>query len=449
MVPKRNSPSISSPFLVGLVALVLAVFGSVLLHGVWAFASGFIYVAYDTALLIFVTYKIRQILKHPRRSRSESLPMLRLGVVIAARNEASVLPTCLDALARQTEAPDEIHVIDDGSTDGTRSLLEQRRDLKITIWSKKRSGKADSLNQVWPKIHTEIIVTIDADTILDPEALAEMRLAFSQDLNLAAAGGVLTPRCHARGIQGRLFEVFQGFEYIRAFLSRRSWMEIDALLLVSGAFAAYRKDALIKAGGYNSESWVEDYELIHRIHRYAFERGEKFKVQVLIGARAETDAPGNLRAFLKQRQRWFGGFLQTQFKNQDMVGNSRYGNVGRIMLPVKALDTLQPLYGIVAFLSLGGLLLRTTPVHPFIWIFLGVKISLDLVFHFWSVAIYHRWRGEKVGVKRWALSAFATAFEPVSFQLLRHFGACLGWLAWLRGKNDWTPQRLNLPQNPV
>src|SRR6202012_3375046 len=117
----------------------------------------------------------------------------------------------------------------------------------------------------------------------------------------------------------------------------------------SGAFAAFRREAVIAVGGFDPESMVEDYELIHRLHRHATDTGRDWTVRVVGGALASTDAPASPLAFLRQRRRWFGGFLQTQHWNRDMVGNRRFGHLGTAMLPVKALDPLDPVYGLAAF----------------------------------------------------------------------------------------------------
>ncbi len=98
-------------------------------------------------------------------------------------------------------------------------------------------------------------------------------------------------------------------------------------------------------GGFDTDCLVEDYELIHRLHRHAQANGLPWTVRVLGDAQAHTDAPSSTGAFLRQRRRWFGGFLQTQFWYRAMVGDRRYGWLGVAMLPVKAIDTLQPLYG--------------------------------------------------------------------------------------------------------
>ncbi len=146
-----------------------------------------------------------------------------------------------------------------------------------------------------------------------------------------------------------MFQWFQTYEYMRNFISRLRGLRADSLLLVSGAFASFRREALVAVGGFDSQCLVEDYELIHRLRRYSVDRGLGWEVRVVGDAHAQTDAPDTLGSFLRQRRRWFAGFLETQYWNRDMTGNRRYGTLGTLMLPVKAFDTMQPVYGLTAF----------------------------------------------------------------------------------------------------
>ncbi|WP_256581043.1 glycosyltransferase family 2 protein, partial [Pseudomonas sp. GW460-11-11-14-LB11] len=82
-------------------------------------------------------------------------------------------------------------------------------------------------------------------------------------------------------------------------------------MLISGAFAAFRRVAVVAVGGFDPDCMVEDYELFHRLHRHAVDNGHDWTVGVVGGALARTDAPASPLAFLRQRRRWFGGFLQT------------------------------------------------------------------------------------------------------------------------------------------
>ena len=418
-----------------------------LLHGVWAWSSGLAYAGYDTLLLTFTFFATLPLMRPlPEAPNGASVTV---GVIVAAHNEATVLPVTLAALLAQSDVPDVILIADDGSTDDTAAALAaygldeppvgglagegQLQWLRLA-----HQGKARALNDAIARIDTDVVVTVDGDTLLDREAIAAIRRAFAAEPGLVAATGVLTPVC-APTAGGRLFQWFQTYEYVRNFLSRYAWMRTGSLLLISGAFAGFRREAVLSVGGFDPDCLVEDYELIHRLQRHG--HGLGWTVRVLGGARALTEAPSSTLAFLRQRRRWFGGFLQTQFWYRDMVGSRRYGALGLAMLPVKAIDTLQPLYGLTAFALLvfyavTGRLTILAPVAAVI----GAKIAIDLAFHLWSVHLYRRWVGDRTAAS--IGQAFMAALaEPFTFQLLRHTGAAWGWGMFLTGSQTWGVQR--------
>ena len=446
------STLISAGAMLLFVALVVQAFER---RGVGVWSVGIAYILYDTALLGFTAWKIWP-LRHalPVLARPTSRPTL--GVIVAAHNEAGVLGITVDRLAAQRDPPDLILIADDGSDDGSAETLARLYGLtmpglgEISVpapglpalrWLRLRhGGKARALNAAIQLVDTEIVLTVDADTLLAPGALAAMRDAFAREPALVAATGVLAPICGPH-LSGRLFAWFQTYEYVRNFLSRYAWERLDSLLLISGAFAGFRREAVIAVGGFDPESMVEDYELIHRAPSPRRRRRAR-----LDGARhrrraASTDAPASPLAFLRQRRRWFGGFLQTQHWNRDMVGNRRFGPLGLAMLPVKALDTLQPIYGLTAFAILIVLIAtgRFTLALPILLIMVA-KIAIDLTFHLWSLGLYARWTGQREGLALGPALVAAIA-EPFSFQLLRHAGAIWGWIAFLTGRETWARQR--------
>jgi glycosyltransferase involved in cell wall biosynthesis len=425
-----------------------------------AWSVGIVYASYDTALLLFVAWQTRE-LRHgmsiasPQTDSDRPRPQCSLSVIVAAHNEASVLPVTLQALLTQTDRPEQIIIADDGSSDGTATLLTQQYGLTPSplgclsstsashpglFWLRlPHGGKACALNVALQLAHTDIVMTVDADTLLETQALAAVRKAFQNEASMVAATGVITPVC-GQGLSGRIMETFQTYEYIRNFLSRHAWSRFNSLLLVSGAFAAFRREAVVQVGGFDANCLVEDYELIHRLHRHAHRQGLNWTVRVLAQAQARTDAPSTLLAFLRQRRRWFGGFLQTQYWYRDMVGNPRHGKLGTRMLPVKAADTLQPLYGITAFLLLLAFLGagRYSIALPALAV-IGVKTFIDLIYHLWSVHLYRKWVGDTRRT-HFAHALLAALTEPFTFQLLRHTAAMWGWWSVLTGRSQWDAQ---------
>ena len=421
--------------------------------GLGAWAVGLAYIAYDTVLLGFTAWHMRRILTPAPTAATQHALGTRptLGVLIAAHNEERAIPVTIDALLRQTDLPDLIVIADDGSTDGTAQLLGSRYGLKPHLLDKQigrpdllwlpvvHGGKARALNYAITHVDTEIVLTVDADTLIEEHAIGVLRARFAGEAALVAATGVLTPVC-GRGVSGRFFEWFQRYEYIRNFISRFAWMQINALLLISGAFAAFRRDAVMAVGGFDPECLVEDYELIHRLHRHSIDHNLGWTVRVVGDAQARTDAPETLPAFLRQRRRWFAGFLQTQRWNRDMTGNARFGFLGTLMMPIKALDTLQPLYGLAAF----GILIAVIATKNFalalpILLVMIAKIIIDMAFHLWSLSVYRKWTGSAHNIS-WSKAVLAALLEPFSFQLMRHSGAAWGWFTFLTGRQSWGKQ---------
>lgn len=420
---------------------------------VFAWSAGIAYVAYDTMLLVFV-FCLTLHLFRPRRP-SPPAGSATLGVIVAAYNEARSLPITLAALQAQTDQPEEVIIADDGSSDDTADVLAATYGIVAPppgglsdpspVWPRLRwlrlphQGKAAALNQALMAASTDVVMTVDADTLLEPDAVAAMRRAFAADRELVAATGVMRPVC-GTSLGGRLLEWFQTYEYVRNFLSRHAWGRVNGLLLISGAFGAYRLAAVRQVGGFDADSLVEDYELIHRLRHYAAAHGLDWRTTVLGDACARTDAPSSAGAFLRQRRRWFGGFLQTQYWYRGMIGDPRLGALGVLMLPVKALDTMQPIYGLlslalVAAYAVSG---RLALVGAIGLVVFG-KIALDIGFHLWGVLLYRRWTGGRHPVG-FGAALLASVIEPFSFQILRHLGAALGWVTVLTGNRTWGTQ---------
>ena len=464
--------SLRWPLLFGTVLglLIFSLYASFAFQGVSAWTIGLIYISYDSLLLAFmvissqvaVTREERRRQAPPALAPPSAGPRPTLTVLICARNERLVLPACLRALAAQTGQADEIIVLDDGSTDRMLPWLISEYDIvfdpgerggmgRSRLWPslhvlrKPNTGKADSLNLGWRLARGEIVVTLDADTYIEPGALGAIRDGFVEDPNLGIAGGVLVPVCQRTAWAG-FFQFFQTFEYARGFLWRYTWMQYNMLVLISGAFAGYRRSVLESAGGFDTASWVEDYELTHRIYRDSFDSGKIVTIKVISGARGTTDSPASLPTFLNQRRRWFAGFIATHFKYHDMVGNPRYGAMGKYMMCLKTLDLFLPIYALAAAVILIILVSIHHGLSIFIVKIILAKLAYDLLLHAYSIRLYQRWLDWPLSGRFLLQSIGATLTEPFVFQIMRQLGAALGWLAFLRRKIDWQPQR---PAEPV
>lgn len=452
-----GSMLIHAGVLVVWLSLFLLAFGQ---GGVFAWSVGLAFLAYDTALQAFTGWQLSRLTTD--RPAGVSTTRHTLVVIIAAHNEATALPATIAALLGQDDPPDEIVIADDGSTDGTADLLVTRFGIvppaldeasapvlvgsTSIVWLKlPHGGKANALNVAVISTGADIMLTVDGDTVLDSRAIGVVRQAFSAEPELAGITGIIVPVCQPT-ISGRILQWFQTYEYIRNFLGRYAWMQVDCLQLISGACAGFRRSAVVDVGGFDDVCLVEDYELVHRMRRYAGERGLVWRFRVLGDASARTEPPGTIPALLRQRRRWFGGFLQTQWWYRAMVGDRRLGRLGTVMLPIKAIDTVQPLYGLTAvtLLMVFAVTGRFAIVGAVALVVIG-KLVIDTGFRVWTVRVYRRWVGDS---RKPSLGAdiVVTLIEPFTFQLLLYAGAALGWVAFLGGAQRWgRQQRFGLP----
>ena len=443
--PRRASPVGAAMFALAAIFWIVAVVAAFRGAGLLAFTVGVASIVYDFAQLSFVAVEARKLFKTAPPVAPP--PDMTLSVIVAAYNEARALPATLDALLAQSHPAAQILIADDGSQDATADVLAAHYGLTppalgeistqgVLSWLRlAHRGKANTLNAALERVTSEIVLTVDADTLLAPDALLAMRRAFA-DPALIVGGGVLEPRCRG-GAVGAVLETFQRYEYVRNFLARFAWSQCDCLLLISGAFAAFRTSAVREVGGFDPASLVEDYELIHRLQRAARDAGRAAKVEIVGAAFATTDAPASVPAFLRQRRRWFAGFLQTQYWNRDMIGSPRYGALGLAMLPVKCLDAAQPFYGLAGFVllivfALTGRWEAFVPATGAT----AAKIAVDLANTVYGLEAHRRWTGGRAP-RRLGLGILCILVEPFTFQPLRYLGAARGWASLVAGDLRW------------
>jgi cellulose synthase/poly-beta-1,6-N-acetylglucosamine synthase-like glycosyltransferase len=166
---------------------------------------------------------------------------------------------------------------------------------------------------------------------------------------------------------------WQFLEYVRNLLWRNGLAHLGVLLQVSGAFGAFRLETLQRLGGFDHSSITEDYEIIYRIHHDFRSRGENCRVLTRSDAIAYTEAPEGFRDFIAQRTRWFAGFIKTLWTYRGMIGNPTFGPLGFLMLPIKMVDALLPLYAVLTWVALAAAL-----IHPQ-WMMLGNRTTLLLI----------------------------------------------------------------------
>jgi cellulose synthase/poly-beta-1,6-N-acetylglucosamine synthase-like glycosyltransferase len=235
-----------------------------------------------------------------------------------------------------------------------RAVYESAQHANLVVVDKENGGKADALNAGLNLAIYPLICAIDADSILEDEALLRVVRPFVDDPELTVATGGIVRIVNGSEVHaGRVVRVhlprtllplLQVVEYLRAFLfGRMGWSAIGGLLIISGAFGLFRKRAVIEAGGYAVDTVGEDMELVMRLHRHLRAAARPYRVTFVPDPVCWTEAPETLTVLRRQRNRWHRGLIDALWRHRKMWGRARYGSVGVVATPCfLAFETLGP-----------------------------------------------------------------------------------------------------------
>jgi cellulose synthase/poly-beta-1,6-N-acetylglucosamine synthase-like glycosyltransferase len=287
-----------------------------------------------------------------RRSRRRTptapvalVAMPSVSVVVAAYDEEANLPATLRAVTALQAGALEIVVVDDGSRDGTAALVERWPDDRVRLVRTRHAGKAAALSAGLVTCRGEIVVTIDADTRPDRDALRHLVAPF-RDPRVAAVSGNL----RIADPSGRLGRA-QQLEYVIAnAFDRRALDVLGSQVTVPGAIGAYRRSTLLAHGGFDAGTLAEDTDLTLAMVAAGH------LVRFAPSAYARTEAPASIRALWRQRSRWSFGILQSVWRRRPRrgvahdprsVGTWTYALLAQVVAPL-----LSPLLDVAALWAL-------------------------------------------------------------------------------------------------
>ncbi len=245
-------------------------------------------------------------------------------VVVAAFNEEKVICNTIRSLLNSDYSNLDVIIIDDGSKDLTyyKLLREFLESPRVELFHKANGGKSTAINYGIERSKADIVITIDADTILHPIAISQLVRHFADDRVAAVAGNIKV------GNRVNLLTNWQSLEYITSQnLERRALSVLNGIGVVPGAIGAWRRKYLIAAGGFTHDTLAEDADLTLTLLRMGY------KVCAEESAIAYTEAPENINSFLKQRFRWMFGTFQAIWKHRDAILRPDYGAMGMVTLP--------------------------------------------------------------------------------------------------------------------
>ncbi len=387
-----------------------------------------------TALLFFGWRAMRAYIRRSPLRRYDEIAnselTMPISIVVPAYNEEKTILTSVSSLLQMNYHTIEVIVIIDGGNNETFKLLNAKYQLvpvvmaprdnlahtpvlgaylsplddRIIVIDKVNGGKADALNTGIAYARYPLFCTIDSDTLLEREALSRLAWVFQTDTRTIACGGIvriannsLIENSHVTQARtsNKMLVNLQILEYLRAFLTGRSgWSALGMLLIVSGAFGLFKRDAVLAVGGYDAESIGEDAELVVRLHRHFKTQQEPYKIAYVSDPVCWTQAPDTLKELISQRDRWQRGLIETLSKHNGMLFRPRYGLIGSIALPYFFIfEMLGPTIEFIGYLFFFGALL----LH---------KLSLTYALSFFFAAFFY-------GMM---LSLGALLIDEISFQ---------------------------------
>jgi cellulose synthase/poly-beta-1,6-N-acetylglucosamine synthase-like glycosyltransferase len=438
------------------------------------------FVALNSSYLVLIVMAGLEFARHLRRApfagaddMFRSPLTVPVSVIVPAYNEGAGIVAAVTAMTALRYPRYEIVVVDDGSTDDTFERLRAEFDLvevprvvpaevpyqsqvlsvhvarahpeTLTVVRKTNGGKADALNVGINLARNPLVCMVDADSVLDPDALLSVAKPFGDDpLRVAACGGVVRIANGCKVIGGRVVDVrmprqwlvrIQVVEYLRAFLmGRTGWSRLGGLVVISGAFGIFRRDLVVEIGGMATDTIGEDAELVVRLHRHLRRRRQDYRVVFVAEPVSWSEAPSRLRVLGRQRRRWHRGIAEILRKHRGMIANPRYGRIGLVALPYYVVfELLAPFIELSALVLLPlGLWAGAVDV-AFLWRFVLVAYGYGLLISLISLFIeevsfhrYPRWSDLLRGVAAAVLENFGYRQVLAAWQVAGALGALHG-----------------------
>ena len=312
-----------------------------------------------------------------------------ISIIVPAYNEELTIAESVRSLLNLNYSEFEVIVVCDGPKDKTLEILidtfaliptlDVSRlklshkpikesyissiDKKLKVVLKENGGKADALNcginiSVYP-----LFCAIDADCILDSEALHKLAQPFFLDNNTVASGGIVRIANGCEIINGNVkkvdtpktwLETIQIVEYLRAYSNgRMGWVALDSVMIISGAFGIFSKKAVIEINGYNQNTVAEDMELVLKLRKNALKNNTNINISFIPDAVCWTQCPDNLKTLSIQRKRWQRGLLESLWSFKYLFFNIKNKKLGFFAFPFFVfVEALGPIIELVGYISL-------------------------------------------------------------------------------------------------
>jgi cellulose synthase/poly-beta-1,6-N-acetylglucosamine synthase-like glycosyltransferase len=402
--------------------------------------------------------------------KSPSMPAISL--IVPAYNESATCRESVGGMLRLNYPNYEVIVVNDGSKDDTLAVLTNEFDLyrsarvasgsletkpirqiykscqpvNLIVVDKVNGGKADAINVGLNVATSPLIMVVDSDSLIDRDGLLNIVKPYLEDPeHVIAVGGTVRAVNDCDVLHGQVKNIrtssshlanFQSIEYLRAFLGGRvGFSMVNALLIISGAFGLFRRDAVMEAGGFDESTVGEDMELIVRMHRIWREKKKPYRIVYAAAPVCWTEVPQSLKILRRQRMRWQRGTVESLWRHREMLLNPRFGVVGLFSFPYFALfEMLGPAVEFLGYgLTILGLVFQIIAPQIAVLFFVvsvmfGILLSTSaVVLEEFTICRYPSWRHSQ----RLFLSA---VLENFGFRQLLTYWRVHGLIQAMKGK---------------
>ncbi|CAG7641160.1 hypothetical protein PAESOLCIP111_04212 [Paenibacillus solanacearum] len=405
---------------------------------------------------------------------SEHVPPV--SILVPSHNEELTIVESVRSLMTLEFPVYEIVVVNDGSRDRTLQVLIDTFQLKpqrlstfrphvaskpirevycspqypkLVVIDKANGGKADALNAGINVSKYPLVATIDADSLLEKDALIrlvkvymenpEQHIAIGGNVRIANGSTIEDGRVRAVRLPSQWLPALQYVEYMKAFLGGRiGWSAMNGLLIVSGAFGLFRKDYLIEVGGYEAECPGEDMNIVMKLHKHMLERKRPYRIVFCPDAVCWTQAPDTLRVLSAQRRRWIRGNLWNMIRFRSMLFIPKYKMIGWLAMPYTIMyETLSPYVRLSGLAALIGYVVMDMTQLPILIMFLLANWLTGLIFTCGSLLIEQFAFRRRISTAELLRIVGISVIMAIGYDQLNAWWKLLGQWDYVRRNNSW------------
>lgn len=408
-----------------------------------------------------------------------------VSLIVPAYDEETTIVAAVRSFLRLHYPAFEVIVVCDGSTDRTverliegfalveeprvwartlptapvHRVMRSLRHPGLVVAVKDNGGKADAVNAGINLARYPLVAPVDSDCLLDAQAILRASRNFVKDDSVIAVGGTVRPLNGATIRGGRPTELrmpptwierLQVVEYARAFfLGRAGWTRLGALLIISGAFGLFRRDAVLRVGGFWTETLGEDMEIVMRLHKEYARAGLAHRIVFSPDPICWTEVPADLRSLRSQRNRWHKGLWTNLWRHKDMVLNPSFGRLGLFAVPYFWLfEGIGPVVEVLGFVAFGVSLSLGILDPAFAWLFFALAILHGMVLSQVAAGVEAMLLQRYSSLQDRLILFAASLVEFLGFHQLLTLERFVATFQRKRGQHGWKPMpRAGIPSS--